>query len=319
MSNNLYSNNHRLAIILLFLITHQISAPAAEPDTQPAKHVIDTHIHLYDTRRDIEITWPPASDEILFQPHLPEEYSKLAKSAGVTGVVVVEASLNYDDNQWVLDLVEKDDFYVGLVGNIDVTDPDFPQKLEQQKKDQRFVGVRPRNRDSIDFADSQVLENLQKLSDSGLAMDYLTNGGGIEGIRVIKRVANKIPDLKIVVNHCLGYDFDGKAPPAKWIRAVKQLAKNPNVSCKISGLYQRSTKQPAPHDIGYYQDVLETIWDAFGQDRILYGSNWPVTKHTGTYASFVNLVDAFIDSKGQEAKEHYYWKNASRIYNLPIR
>lgn len=292
---------------------------AAETEVQRTKHRIDTHIHLYDTRRNIEITWPPENDKILYQPHLPDEYSKLAKAAGVTGVVVVEASLRYPDNRWVLDLVEDDDFYVGLVGNIDVTGKDFKKKLTAQKEDSRFVGIRPRNRDSIDFTDKRVLRNLKILADSNLTMDYLTNGGGIDGLKIIEEVARKIPHLKIVVNHCLGYNFDGEAPSDDWISMVKQLASHPNVSCKISGLYQRSTEQPAPKQIAYYQDVLSIIWDSFGTDRIVYGSNWPVTKHSGSYQSYVDLVDQFISSKGQEARENYYWRNASKIYNLGIK
>ncbi|MBT6236761.1 MAG: amidohydrolase family protein, partial [Verrucomicrobia bacterium] len=55
------------------------------------------------------------------------------------------------------------------------------------------------------------------------------------------------------------------------------------------------------------------------KERLIYGSNWPVTKHTGTYASFLELVDAFISQKGQDAREHYYWKNAAAAYRLPLK
>lgn len=307
-----------LCCVAAMLVSPSDHCGAAENETQQTKHRIDTHIHLYDTRRDIEFTWPPESDKVLYQPHLPAEYSEIAKAAGVTGVVVVEASLRYPDNQWVLDLVHEDDFYVGLVGNIDVTTADFAEKLNAQKKDSRFIGIRPRNREAIDFTSKIVLQNLTMLADNNLTMDYLTNGGGIDGLKTIEEVARKIPHLKIVVNHCLGYNFDGKAPSRDWIASVKQLASHPNVSCKISGLYQRSTQQPAPKEIAYYQDVLNIIWESFGKDRIVYGSNWPVTKHSGSYQSYVDLVDKFISSKGQDARESYYWRNAAKIYNLGL-
>ena len=312
------------AILLLLATTYTCSLhlplAAGENEVKPTKHRIDTHIHLYDTRRDVEITWPPESDEILYQPHLPNEYTPLAKSSGVTGVVVVEASLNYDDNRWVLDLVANEkDFYVGLVGNIDINEKEFRARLRERKKDSRFVGIRPRNREPIDYTDKVVLKNLRILAKNDLTMDYLTNGGGIAGLEAIEKVATEIPKLKIVVNHCLGYNFDGKSPSEDWIKAVNQLASHPNVSCKISGLYQRSTQQPAPQDITYYEDVLEVLWSAFGEDRLVYGSNWPVTKHTGSYQSFVQLVDQFISKKGSEAREKYYWKNATELYKLPLK
>ena len=84
-------------------------------DVASVKHLIDTHIHFYDTTRDIEISWPPKDDRVLYKPHLPAEYSRLAKASGVTGVVIVEASNHLADNRWVLDLVDSDDFYLGLV------------------------------------------------------------------------------------------------------------------------------------------------------------------------------------------------------------
>ncbi|MEM7013932.1 MAG: amidohydrolase family protein [Verrucomicrobiota bacterium] len=292
---------------------------AAEEKIKPVKHIIDTHIHLYDTTRDIEMRWPPKDDEVLYKPHMPAEYNKVAQAAGVTGVVIVEASDHLEDNDWVLDLVRDDDFYIGLVGNVDVNSEDFGKNLRRLKKDKRFVGVRPRGPKPIDYASDVVLANLRLLAKRNLTMDYLTNGGGIPGIQTIDAVAREIPELTIVVNHCLGYDFDGKAPSAEWIAAVEKLAENENVFCKISGLYQRSVPQPAPQEIKHYDSVLDVLWKSFGQDRLVYGSNWPCTKHTDNYASFVTLVDQFISAKGQEARESYYWKNASIAYRLKLK
>ncbi|MCS7470660.1 amidohydrolase [Stieleria sp. ICT_E10.1] len=307
----------RLPLILLVLC---IGAHASKAqDLAPVKHLIDTHIHLYDTTRDIEISWPPKDDRVLYKPHLPAEYSRVAKASGVTGVVIVEASKHLADNRWVLDLVAGDDFYLGLVGNIDVYREDFEDQLVTLKRDRRFVGVRPRGTKPIDFSDEIVLKNLALLAEHDLAMDYLTNSGGIPGIETIDGVARKIPRLRIVVNHCLGYNFDGKRPQREWIAAVENLAQNKNVYCKISGLYQRSVPQPAPQSIDHYQPVLDLLWKNFGKERLIYGSNWPVTKHTGSYASFMRLVDRFISEKGQDAREHYYWKNAATAYRLPLR
>jgi predicted TIM-barrel fold metal-dependent hydrolase len=306
----------RLLLVVFGLVLGTVPAWAENPE--PVKHLIDTHIHLYDTTRDIEFTWPPKDDETLYKPHLPAEYSRVAKAAGVTGVVVVEASHHLDDNRWVLDLVKDDAFYVGLVGNVDVYREDFEEQIQQLKKDKRFVGVRARCRQPIDFTDERVLANLAVLARHDLTMDYLTNGGGIAGIETIDRVARAIPNLRIVVNHCLGYNFDGKPPSDEWTAAVERLAANRNVFCKISGLYQRSVPQPAPQDIDHYQAVLDVLWKSFGRDRLVYGSNWPVTKKTGSYESFRNLVDRFISAHGQEAREHFYWKNAATAYKLPL-
>ena len=109
-------------------------------NVKPVKHLIDTHIHFYDTTRDIEMSWPPKDDKVLFKPHLPAEYSKLAKASGVTGVVIVEASDHLEDNRWILDLVDDDDFYLGLVGNIDVYREDFEIQLKKVEARQEVRG-----------------------------------------------------------------------------------------------------------------------------------------------------------------------------------
>ena len=306
-------------ILLLILTVFTAAGSVKAEEIQPVKHLIDTHIHLYDTTRDVSMSWPPKDDKVLYKPHLPAEYSQLAKAAGVTGVVIVEASNHLSDNRWVLDLVKGDDFYVGLVGNIDVNRKDFEKQLKRLKRDKRFVGVRPRGPNPIDYADKTVLANLGDLAKHNLTMDYLTNSGGIPGIEKIDRVARAIPELRIVVNHCLGYDFDGKAPSSDWVAAVECLASNSNVTCKISGLYQRSVPQPAPQTLKHYETVLDVLWKNFGKERLIYGSNWPVTKRTGSYASYVQLVDHFVSAKGQDAREHYYWKNAAAAYRLPLK
>jgi predicted TIM-barrel fold metal-dependent hydrolase len=285
------------------------------------KHMIDTHIHLYDTRREKGVPWPPADDKVLFKPHLPDEFNKVSKRTGLTGVIVVEASDRLEDNDWVLDLVDGDESFVGLVGNIDPYREDFEAQLLRLKANPRFVGVRARNgRDAkpIDFTDEKVLESFRLLAKHGLSVDILQNGGGVEAVEKADALAREIPQLRLVVNHVLGYNIDGKAADPKWVAAVERLGENKNVWCKISGLYQRSIPQPAPMTIGHYRSVLDVLWKCFGEKRLVFGSNWPCTKNTGSYESFVRLVNGYFMEKGQEACERYFWKNAADAYQLDL-
>ncbi|MCA9128578.1 MAG: amidohydrolase [Planctomycetales bacterium] len=298
-----------------------------DPARHGVKHLVDTHIHIYDTERDVyqptsvnPVPWPPADDSVLHQPHLPQEFHRIAESAGVTAVVIVEASPRLDDNRWVLDLVKGDKLFVGLVGNIDPFQESFGSALDAFKSEPRFVGVRAHfmNRGD-DFANDQTLANsLRQLARAGLTLDVLMNGEGSSTIDQVSKIASQFPDLKIVVNHVLGYDIDGEAPDRVWLDSMQELSRNENVHVKISGLYQRSLVQPAPQTINFYQGLLEPLWKSFGQDRLIYGSNWPVTKKSGSYVSFVKLVDSFISSKGQEARECFFWRNASRVYGLGL-
>ena len=301
-----------------------LSATGLAQDTAPGpakpqvKHLIDTHIHLYDPRRPDGVPWPPADDKVLYKPHLPDEYSTLAKAAGVTGVVIVEASDRLEDNKWVLDQVSGDPFYVALVGNIDPYRKDFAKQLKKLRKDKRFVGIRARNAGPIDYLDPQVLANFRLLEKAGLSLDILANGKGVKGVQEVDALAAEVPNLRIIVDHVLGFDINGRPPGQDWLDAVASLAKHPNVYCKVSGLYQRCVQQPASQDINHYRTVLDPLWKHFGAERVVYGSNWPCTKKSGNYQSFVTLVNAYVSEKGHDAREQYFWKNAAKVYNLNL-
>jgi L-fuconolactonase len=307
-----------LAIFLSVIVT----LAADERPLPKVKHMIDTHIHLYDPTRAEGIPWPPKSDKVLYKPHLPDEFHKIAEPAGTTGVIVVEASDRIEDNRWVLDLVKDDDYFVGLVGNVDPYSDDFKFAIQKLKRDKRFVGIRLRNgktKKTIVYDDPQLIGNLLGLAKHNLTVDILVNGGGIEAVKQVDQLARAVPNLNLVVDHVLGYDFDGKAAPQEWITAVERLTENDNVWCKISGLYQRSIPQPAPHKIDHYRSVLDVLWKNFGSKRLIFGSNWPCTKNSGDYTSFVKLVNEYFSAKGQEACELYFWKNAAEAYRLPLK
>jgi len=313
----------RLQFITLCLtMLLAITVDAAQKDQSgfpKVKHMIDTHIHIYDTTRKDGVPWPPKSDTVLYKPHLPDEFKRVSKPTGLTGVVIVEASDRLEDNRWVLDLVRNDGYFVALVGNVDVYREDFNKELKRLAKDKRFVGIRARRKGGVDFTKGLVIKNLRKLAQQGLTLDMLVNGKGLAGIEQVNHVAQQIPELRIVVDHVLGYNIDGLVPDKDWVAAVKILAKHKNVYCKVSGLFQRCVQQPAPKNPAHYRPVLDVLWKNFGSKRLIYGSNWPCTKNSGDYASFVRLVNAYFSKKGQEASERFFWMNAAEAYKLDLK
>ena len=308
----------KVVLSFLFLV---MSASADERSLPKVKHMIDTHIHLYDPTREDGIPWPPKDDSVLYRPHLPAEFKKVSKPTGLTGVIVVEASDRAVDNRWVLDLVKGDDYFIGLVGNVDPYAKDFAKQLKELQKDPRLVGIRARNgneKKKINYTDPKFIASLRELAKSDLSVDILVNGGGVEAVKQVDQLARTIPNLHIVVDHVLGYDFDGKEANPEWVAAVEKLAKNKNVWCKISGLYQRSIAQPAPLVIDHYRSVLDVLWKNLGSERLIFGSNWPCTRNSGDYPGYVKLVNEYFSAKGQEACERYFWKNASEAYRLKL-
>ena len=279
--------------------------------------IIDTHIHLYDTTRPEGLPWPPKSDEVLYRPVLTEHFDRVSDENNVNATVIVEASKWIPDNQWVLDLVKHDpDRYIGLVGSLEIGTPDFKKHLEKLSKDKRFVGIRMRERPGGDqfFENEAVWSDLSLLADMDQTLDVLMFQFSLDDVDI---VAKRLPKLKILINHVAGANIEGEPADSDWVSAVQNVAKNNNVYCKISGLFQQSHRQPSPKDVSFYQSELDVLWKAFGADRLVYGSNWPVTMRGGTYGEYLAIVRSYFSDKPRSAQKKYFYQNALKFYGLP--
>ena len=278
--------------------------------------VIDTHIHLYDTSRPEGVPWPPPSLPVLYKPHMPKQFAPVARANGITHTVVVEASDRYSDNKWLLDATADDkDHYLGIVGNIAVGSPDFGKQLAEACKDKRFVGIRIRPNAKYPYFTPKFWEDLKTLSKAGKTLDVLMKGITLPHV---VEIARRNPDLKIIINHLTGIDLSQKGVlNAIWRQDVKHLASYPNVYMKLSGFLQRSGKIPAPDELSYYLPCLDILVGHFGEDRVVYGSNWPVTNKSGDYAQFKLLVMEYCRLQGRRFAEKLLYKNAVKFYNLP--
>ena len=278
--------------------------------------IIDTHTHFYDPTRPEGVPWPDPNDKVLYRRVLPVDYKALAIPQGVSGTVVVEASEWVEDNQWILDLAAKEPFIVGFVGNLDPGSKDFGSNLDRFSANPLFRGIRPRGANIKNFEKDAFLADIEKLADKDLEIDLLI---GPEGLPDAALMASKIPELRIVINHIAGVRIDGKSPDPAWTEGIQKAGKYSNVYCKVSGLVESTQESPAPDDVGYYTPTLDLLWEAFGEDRLVYGSNWPVSERFADYATVQRIVMEYFKTKGQQATEKYFWKNAKTAYKWIVR
>jgi L-fuconolactonase len=288
-----------------------------DPNIKEGKSmIIDTHTHFYDPTRPEGVPWPNPNDEVLYRRVLPEDYKALAVPQGVSGTVVVEASEWVEDNQWILDLAANEPFIVGFVGNLQPGSKDFGSNLERFSANPLFRGIRPRGANIKNFEKDEFLADIEKLAEKDLEIDLLV---GPEGLPDVAFLANSIPELRIVINHIAGVRIDGKLPDSVWTEGMQMAAEYPKVYCKVSGLVESAKEKPAPDDVGYYTPMLDVLWEAFGEDRLVYGSNWPVSERFADYAIVQRIVMEYFRTKGQEATEKYFWKNAKVAYKWIAR
>lgn len=281
--------------------------------------VVDTHTHFYDPRRPQGIPWPPKDDPILYRPVYPDEFQQLTRRHGVTGTVVVEASPWLDDNQWVLDLAEKNDFILGLIGNVKPGRPQFAGEVKQFLVNPVFRGIRVGVWEKTPLSDNpEVLHDLRRLADLDLTLDVLT---APDRLGEVARLAAALPSLRIVVDHCANVPVDGQPPSAAWLNGVRACAAHRHVYMKVSGLVEGTGRNQgnAPAELDFYRPTLDAIWQSFGEHRVIYGSNWPVSARFAPYERVFNLMAEYFHGKGEGAAENYFSKNATHAYKIVSR
>ncbi len=291
-----------------FLGTAAAGARVAAEGKQPG-NIIDAHTHFYDPTRPQGVPWPSKTNPVLYQPTLPDRFQKLTAPLGVTGTVVVEASPLVEDNQWLLDLAKDNPVIVGVTGNLDAGIPEFAEHLQRFVKNPLFRGIRgSAGRLAKGIDQPLYLASMERLMDLDLEYDI---GGGADMYPNLLRLNDRVPKLRIVINH-LPLD------PPRDEQAFRELGQRPSIYAKVSGVLRRRNGSVST-ELSDYRDSLEQTWKVFGADRVIYGSNWPVSDMFAPYPAVLKVVSEFFTTKGPEAVEKYFRKNGLAAYKWKVR
>ena len=155
-----------------------------------------------------------------------------------------------------------------------------------------------------------------KLAALDLEADVLIHKQHVDGLVALAR---HLPELRIVIDHICHMPINGAPVTAEWVDAYARLAEPPNVYIKVSAVMEQSTIQPAPADVDHYIPALDALWNAFGEDRVIYGSNWPVCERAGTFEQSICIVKDYVRGKGQAAWDKYFWQNGQAAYKWIAR
>src|SRR5579884_799423 len=257
--------------------------------------IIDSHIHLFDTTRPEGVPWPPKDDKILYKPALPERYLHVTKGQGVVGAIEVECSPWLEDNQWALDVAAKAPIIVGMVGDLEPEKRDFRTQLEN----------------------AEFVNGLKELANAGLEMDTANPDPTL--IAAIVRLTDMVPNLRIVIDH-LPQMAEPTDPDVKRnVEAnLRELGRRPQVYVKVSEVLRRVDGK-LRLDLDFYRPTLDRLWEIFGEDRLIYGSDWPNSDHIETYPQELTLVREYVLGKGRAAAEKVFWKNSVAAYRWTRR
>jgi L-fucono-1,5-lactonase len=290
------------------------AASLATTRTQNASvPIIDTHIHLFDPTRPqgAPYTGPPG---VRIEPSLPPRYRKLATPLGIVGAIKVEASPWVEDNLWVLEVAERDPIIVGVIGNLEPDKPDFAEMLDRYHKNRLFRGIRYGNlwgRDMTKQADNPAfVDGLKRLQQADLVLD--TANPRVDLLQAVVRISDKVPELRVVLDHLPSLEPTAETRGA-YDASLDQLQQRPRVFVKLSAVIHRVNGQVST-ELAPYRDRLEQLIGRFGEDRILFGSDWPNSDGVAPLDKVVGVVREFFQTKPREVAEKYFWKNSLAAY-----
>lgn len=302
-----------LGTSLSFVAAASMNGADANSVDQPTDlEIIDCHTHFYDPTRPEGVPWPSPGSS-LYRTVLPKHLRELKQYRRITGTVIVEASPLVEDNAWLLDLAKDDPFIVGIVGNLMPGKDEFAGHLDRFTKNSLFRGIRVSSKTVTDLLNSSSLDDLKKMIDHDLSLDV---NGGPDTPGIVATLAEKLPTLRIVQNHIGNVRITADPPPADWKAGIEAAAKHANVFCKISALVEGASRdgRKAPAEMSFYKPYIDVVWNAFGDDRVIYGSNWPVCENSADYETLQTIVMEYAAERGKDATAKFCSKNAVLAY-----
>lgn len=277
---------------------------------------IDSHIHLFDPRRIQGVPWPDKTDAILYRPALPERFEKMARPLAVAGAIAVECSPWPQDNDWLNEIVKGSPSIVGFIGNLSPESTEFAAELDRLDRSPLFLGIRYGNlwgRDLNAAADrAPFVEGLRVLASHGLILETANQDAAL--IAAAIKVSDRVPDLRIVLDHLPNASFPTDQAARAGVEAeIRELSQRPHVFVKFSEILHR-VGESVPTDLNAYRETLDRIWDLFGEDRIIFGSDWPNSDTVASYQRVLAIARQYLRGRSKTAQQKFFRANSRRVY-----
>ena len=314
--------------------------------------IVDVHTHFWDPQRLAAdfggpSSWPPpppsGQEQLLYRTVLPADFERVAAAASPNNpisTVVVQASVELADNHWVLEMAKSHPSIVGLCGYVEPGRAEFAAEIRELAANPLFRGIRisyptdEGERGGLEAVPSeQWWQDMHLMAELDLELDVLVVPFTAAAFAPVLELAAREPGLRIVINHVALLPVTGAAVGAADTELIRACAALPNMYMKVSALVEMAASAESSGvvptlELDFYRPVLELLWECFGEDRLIYASNWPVcdfARHSDdtpyddveparVYAEQLGLVQAWMREKGEAAARKFFAGNAKEVY-----
>jgi L-fuconolactonase len=251
--------------------------------------------------------------KVLRKDFLPDNLLPLLRQSDFDGSIAVQARQSLEETRWLLKLASEYDFIKGVVGWVDLCSDEAESQIADFASDPKLVAVRHVLQDEPDdkfMLKDRFLKGISLLKKFNLVYELLIYPKHLPfAIQLVK----KFPDQKFVLDHIAKPLIKDKTL-SPWEEGIRQLALQPNVSCKLSGMVTEALwKGWGKSDFVPYLDV---VFDSFSSSRLMIGSDWPVCTIASDYKETMQIIINYISLKSEADRELIMGRNAERIYNL---
>jgi L-fuconolactonase len=275
---------------------------------------IDTHQHFWNYHPS-EYGWIDESMAAIRRDFLPADLKPELERAGFDGCVVVQVRQSLEETSWLLKLAGEAPFILGVVGWVDLRSPQLRSELEKFSADSKLVGVRHIVQGEPDdnfLLQPEFLRGVSQLLEFRMAYEILIYP---RHLPVAAEFVRRLPEQRFVLNH-LAKPFIKDQILHPWAEGIRELAKFPNVYCKLSGMVTEADWHGWKAE--HFTPYLDVAFECFGPDRLMIGSDWPVCGVAASYGEAVGIVTKYLDRCGDDAREKVLGGNAERFYQLKL-
>lgn len=278
--------------------------------------IIDSHQHFWKLDLPFDYGWLHEPQHApICRDYLPSDLAPLINSAGVNRSVFVQTQHNLEENRWALKLAEQSPFLAGVVGWVDLASEQCEEQLSEFLPNPKFVGIRHITQGESDenfIIRPDVVRGLKVLQKHKVPFDLLFY---VQHLKHASTLAQMLPELPMVIDH-VSKPHIRTRELAEWRTDLVNASKYPNIYCKLSGMVTEADwKTWTSGDLKPY---VETALEAFGADRCMFGSDWPVCELAGTYQQVFDALNECLGTISDFERQNIFCDTAKRFYGLSV-